>query len=268
MHASSISSARNNPQSKNIREVAKHFESLFTSMMVRAMRKTVGENTFLPQNTGEKIYTDLLDDEYAKLMANNVSSGLTNRIVKELEQDSNSSFDVASIRNAGIHHRLLQNLQLSPQHFKPNKGISTSLAERIEKWDNLIQAASTRHNVDHQLIRAVIAQESAGNQYAVSHAGAKGLMQLMDGTAQQLGVSNSFSPSQNIDGGTRYLRMLLDQFDGDETLALAGYNAGPNAVKRYNGIPPYEETRDYVRSVLQFRQRFEENVPPFAGMEK
>jgi soluble lytic murein transglycosylase-like protein len=110
--------------------------------------------------------------------------------------------------------------------------------------------------VDSSLVAAVIAQESAGNQYAVSRAGAKGLMQLIDTTARQLGVSKVYDPAQNIFGGAKYLRQLLDRFGGDKSLALASYNAGPGAVDRYQGIPPYRETQEYVRRVLDLESQF------------
>jgi soluble lytic murein transglycosylase-like protein len=119
--------------------------------------------------------------------------------------------------------------------------------------DELIKQASARAGLDTNLVRAVVAVESGYNNNAVSSAGAKGLMQLMDGTARQLGVSDSFDPAENLRGGTDYLRFLLDKF-GDEKLALAAYNAGPNAVQRYGGIPPYAETRRYVSAVLSQRE--------------
>lgn len=120
-----------------------------------------------------------------------------------------------------------------------------------------INQASARYGVPTRLIRGVIEQESGMNTNAVSSAGALGLMQLMPATAQALGVQNPLDPSQNIDGGTRYLASLLQQFNGDSALALAAYNAGPNAVRQYGGIPPYPETQQYVRNVLALAQRAE-----------
>jgi soluble lytic murein transglycosylase-like protein len=114
----------------------------------------------------------------------------------------------------------------------------------------IVREASEKHGVDSDFIRSVIRQESAGNAHAVSPAGARGLMQLMPGTASQLGVDDSFSPEQNVHGGTRYLRELLERYDGDAIKALAAYNAGPKAVDRYKGVPPYRETRQYVQRVI------------------
>jgi soluble lytic murein transglycosylase-like protein len=104
--------------------------------------------------------------------------------------------------------------------------------------------------VSADLIRAVIMQESGGDPGAVSRKGAKGLMQLTDPTARDLGVGNPFDPVENIFAGTRFLARLIKAFEGNVKLALASYNAGPGAVEKYGGIPPYRETEDYVQSVL------------------
>jgi hypothetical protein len=122
-------------------------------------------------------------------------------------------------------------------------------ATRIRYADE-IQAAASRHGVNQALVRSVIRVESAFNPWAVSPKGAQGLMQLMPQTASSLGVRDAFNPRQNIDGGVRHLRYLIDQFPGNLSLALAAYNAGENAVHAYRGIPPYAETEAYVRKVL------------------
>jgi soluble lytic murein transglycosylase-like protein len=117
--------------------------------------------------------------------------------------------------------------------------------------DALVTQSAARYGVDPALVRAVIAQESGFDPYATSTTGAQGLMQLMPATAAELGVSDPYDAAQNVDGGTRYLRSLLDRFGGDVRRAVAAYNAGPGAVERYDGVPPYAETRHYVATVLQ-----------------
>src|SRR5689334_6192880 len=119
-------------------------------------------------------------------------------------------------------------------------------------YDDLIQTASGRYNIDPQLIRAVIKAESDFNARARSQKGAMGLMQLMPETARLHSVADAYDPSENVEGGARHLRMLLDRYQGDLELSLAAYNAGSGAVEKYRGIPPFSETREYVRRVLRF----------------
>jgi soluble lytic murein transglycosylase-like protein len=120
---------------------------------------------------------------------------------------------------------------------------------RATAYDELIRETAERHGVSPDLVRAVIQAESGFNRWAVSPKGAMGLMQLMPATARDLGVADPFHPAQNISGGVKYLAALLERFDQDVVRALAAYNAGPERVERYNGVPPFRETRDYVKKI-------------------
>jgi soluble lytic murein transglycosylase-like protein len=124
----------------------------------------------------------------------------------------------------------------------------TSTPEEVDRWVN---SASDQHQVDPDLIRSVIKAESGFNPRAVSPKGAQGLMQLMPQTADQLGVKDAFAPGENVDGGTRYLRDLLVLYHNDMAKALAAYNAGPQRVEQYHGVPPYRETHAYVARVIK-----------------
>jgi soluble lytic murein transglycosylase-like protein len=123
-------------------------------------------------------------------------------------------------------------------------------------FQNEIAAAAAKYGVDPALLAGVVKQESNFNPNAQSGVGAKGLTQLMDSTARGLGVTNSFDPTQSLDGGAKFLGGLLKQFQGDQSLALAAYNAGPGAVQKYGGIPPYQETQRYVPLVLGYAAQF------------
>jgi soluble lytic murein transglycosylase-like protein len=114
----------------------------------------------------------------------------------------------------------------------------------------LITNAATRHHIDPDFVTSVVKAESGFNPRAVSPKGARGLMQLMPQTASRLGVDNVLDPAANVEGGTKYLRQLLDQYDGDAVKALAAYNAGPQRVAQYGGVPPYPETRAYVARIV------------------
>lgn len=129
-------------------------------------------------------------------------------------------------------------------------------AKGSSAYDQLIARAASRHGLPPALVKAVVKAESNFQPHALSHKGAQGLMQLMPATAQDLGVEDPFRPEQNVLGGTRYLREMYDRF-GDWKHALAAYNAGPGAVDRFGGIPPYAETQQYVERVLHYYRRYD-----------
>jgi len=136
------------------------------------------------------------------------------------------------------------------------KRVEFRLGPNFEKYDATIMKAAEKHGVDYALVKAVIKAESNFNPTAISRVGARGLMQLMPGTAYALRVNDSFHPEDNIDGGVRYLRYLLDLYQGNVYLALAAYNAGEKAVYRYRGVPPYPETKTYVKRVLRYHEQY------------
>ncbi|HYB97439.1 MAG TPA: lytic transglycosylase domain-containing protein [Vicinamibacterales bacterium] len=132
-----------------------------------------------------------------------------------------------------------------------------------EAYDDIIREAAALYDMDPDLIHAVMQAESAFHPFAVSRAGAEGLMQLMPDLADEMGVRDSFDPRQNIMGGVRYLKRLLDYHDGNLDLALASYNAGPGNVERYGGVPPFRETKNYIKTikqVLKNRKRSDERA--------
>lgn len=204
------------------------------------------------------------------LLALLVSNSAVADIYKYVDSNGRVTYTNLRSHNSGIRHSLSKLIIKTPQNqyrFRDNSYYPTifhNFSGRISnhgyanktKFSNLIANAAYRHGVEEKLVHAVIQTESAYNAGAVSRAGAVGLMQLMPGTARRYGVMNRNDPVQNVDGGTHYLKDLLGMFNYNLKLAVAAYNAGENAVIKYNNsIPPYPETQNYVRQVLSLYHR-------------
>ncbi len=173
--------------------------------------------------------------------------------ISEIESKIKSVGSTDGMKNEGVSPE--EFAQIMQQKINPAPaGIPTRAMRNIPVANirQMILKAAKQNNLRPELLEAVVQVESGYNPDALSNKGASGLMQLMPATAHALGVNDPFDPEQNLMGGAKYLRQQLDRFNGDEKKALAAYNAGPGAVTRYNGIPPYPETQKYVNKVLSF----------------
>lgn len=155
----------------------------------------------------------------------------------------------------------------SPEQQESAERPAAPAAPFQSSWDGMIERTANQHRVDPDLVHAIVQVESNFNPNAVSSRGARGLMQLIPSTARRFGVDNIFDPEDNLGGGVRYLKYLMNMFGGDLKLSLAAYNAGENAVDRHNGVPPYPETQDYLRKISEIYPLSSPGRGP-AGIEK
>lgn len=237
-----INSRYNDAQKAKIANAAKEFESLLTSMMLKSMDKTTN-GMFGKDSLGGDYFNTVFENEMASFISKNKSLGIADILYKKITgEEMNPLPDASTLNNSKIEIK-------NPSTTSPSINPSNKAMDRLNKYEDIINAASNSFGVDKNLIKSVILTESAANQNAVSSAKAKGLMQLIDSTATEMGVSNVWDPKENIFGGTKYLAEMLRKYNGDMNLALASYNAGPQNVDKYGGIPPFEETQNYVKRV-------------------
>lgn len=236
---------------KRLRKACTDFESLFISKLLSNMRKTVGESSLFGDGMGADIYQSLFDTQLSEKIAEGGGFGIGAILYKELTGQEITANNELKTEPTSIR-KIIKNKDFNISQL--------SVFDRIKHFHEKIQTASEKFKVPVNLIYGVIAQESAGNPMVVSKAGAKGLMQLMDSTAVDLGVKNSFNPEENINGGVQYLKKQLDRFNGDEELALAAYNAGPSNVEKYGGVPPFKETQNYVKKVRNYADMYSKRL--------
>lgn len=264
-------------------KAAQDFEAMFVGQMYKAMRKSTlgGENELTKASPGREIFTEMLDNQYASQASKNplnateqgmknalsgISNSLAAQIYRSLTRAEGAKEVTANVAMPKVavprFDEASDDNMFSTSPFiakiigdRARSGKSTAVSAISEdKLNPIINLASKTYDVSANLIKSVIKAESNNQPLAVSGAGAKGLMQLMDSTAKDLGVRNVFNASENVLAGTRYLKQMLVRFGGDEKKALAAYNAGPATVERYKGIPPYEETKSYVEKVLKTKK--------------
>lgn len=265
-----------------LKRATKEFEAFFSYQLLKSMRKTIPKSSFTEGGAfsggmGKDIFTDMFDMKLAKDMVSETDNSISSMLYKSLEKIIEAPYDAKTEEFQIKPLDKIQEKQFNPiddkfekielknekpykeienrpgQMFELNHAIKNSHLvkenEILSKYGKYISDSAKKYNLDPALLISVIKAESNGDPNAVSPAGAKGLMQLIDSTATELGVENVFDPKQNIEGGAKYLKQLTERF-GSTKLALAAYNAGPTNVMRYDGIPPFEETIGYVDKVI------------------
>lgn len=243
-------------QKRKLAKASEDFESLMTSMMLKSMTQSSG-GLFGDDNYGGDMLDTLFESELSGYISKNKSIGIAQMIYRKMTGEDLKPEDLMKIKDTADDSSAekieLKNVDKELPKITPSK----SALQRLDKYEDIINEASEEYGVDANIIKSIILTESAANERALSKTKAKGLMQLMDGTAKDMGVKNAWDPKENIFGGTKYFAQMLRQYDGNTKLALAAYNAGPGNVNKYNGIPPFEETKNYVTRVLGYLNKME-----------
>ena len=230
---------------KKLAKASLDFESLLTGMMLKSMNKTSG--LFGDKGFGSGVLDVVFETELASFMTKSNSFGIAENLFRTMTGESLGKYKMPEIK-----------IEVPTKKVNKPDLTKSSIDDKIARFENIIEDASKKYGIDKNIIKSIIKTESAGNEKAISKANAKGLMQLMDVTAKEMGVKNVWDPAENIYGGTKFFSQMLRLFDGDLKLALAAYNAGPGNVQKYNGIPPFEETKHYVARVMNNIKKLEE----------
>ncbi len=280
---------------QRLQHATKEFESLLVGYMLKSMRSSVKSSEMFGDSYGGDVLEGLFDGQMAQHVSRNSSLGLAEMLYRRMTGEEMPSGRQPTARPvaAGAPPAQHQERRLAlesaatadpvPAAAKPATmaipavvvsqrdraavsaassdtahAVPDTLRRRLDLVAPLIQEAADTHRVDANLLKAVIATESHGDPQARSPKDAKGLMQLIDSTAKAMGVTNVWNPRENLLGGAKYLSKLMEQFGGDREKAIASYNAGPGAVEKHGGIPPFRETRAYVDKVMNYLKLFEQ----------
>ncbi len=246
----------NQAENQRLRRACQEFDAFFLSYLLKLMRETIPKSGLLTGGVGEDIFTHIIDQNLALDLAKGEGLGLSSLLWQNLSPEA-----LPGVPEKESPPLWSQAILLNAYKKAAPPEIPSGVLERLNRYDHLIRKGASTNGLNPNLIRAVIVQESGGEPKAQSPKGAKGLMQLLDGTSRDLGVNDPFNPEENIRGGCNYLRMLLRRFNGELKLALAAYNAGPEAVGRYGSLPPIRETREYVQAVLNYKTTFDQIYP-------
>lgn len=220
-------------ETNKLEESYKSEESIFPE---HDFKKLAFENVLNEFENSQNNTEAQIDSEKSPLTETSSSNSVTAVPLSSTPMDSTTT---TKVKSPTVESTLLTSSIPSVEHLNDKT-----------QYDSIIQTMAQKYDVPFNLVKLVINAESSFNPKAVSKSGAMGLMQLMPSTAKWLGVENAYNPKENIEGGTKYLNYLLKRFDGDVTLAVAGYNAGPGNVDKYKGIPPFNETQNYVKKIL------------------